>query len=233
MTEATSFVSWNRGRTPGAPYDKASPNLLLLAGELRSRWNLKNLGIYNVRPVRGGTAWSSHAFGAALDAGYGLGPARHNGPGIEVVERDILPWLIDNSAELGIQRIHQYQRTRYWEAGRGWIPKSPGAGNDWLHIETHPDRWADTTPIAERLLKGSQSASGALSAPTPPKYPGRPLQKGSKGINVKRIQLRLGLVADGNFGPVTDAAVRQYQLDHHLGLADGIVGPVTWRSLFR
>ena len=101
MTEASAFVSWNRGRSPGAPYDKASPNLLVIAAELRARWNLKNLGIYTVRPVRGGTAWSSHAFGAALDAGYGIGASRHNGPGIDVVEAEILPWLISNSAELG------------------------------------------------------------------------------------------------------------------------------------
>ena len=232
MTEASAFVSWNRGRSPGAPYDKASPNLLVIAAELRARWNLKNLGIYTVRPVRGGTAWSSHAFGAALDAGYGIGPSRHNGPGIDVVEAEILPWLISNSAELGIQRIHLYQRTRYWQAGSGWINKSPGSGNDWIHIETHPDRWADSTPLAQRLSEGSQRPSEPPTAPTPPKYPGKPLQKGSKGINVKRIQERLGLAADGNFGPQTDAAVRKYQLDHHL-TADGVVGPVTWSHLFR
>ena len=148
MTVATAFSSWNRGREPGAPFTKASPNLLLLAAELRARWNLKNLGCYVVRPVRGGTAWSSHAFGAAIDLGYG---ERHGGPGLAVVEAEILPWLIEHSAELGIQRIHLYQRTRYWEAGRGWVNKSPGAGNDWIHVETHPDRWADITPIAQRL----------------------------------------------------------------------------------
>lgn len=228
MTVATAFVSWNRGREPGAPFTKASPNLLLLAAELRARWNMKSLGCYVVRPVRGGTAWSSHAFGAAVDLGYG---DRHGGPGLAVIEAQVLPWLIENSAELGIQRIHLYQRTRYWEAGRGWVDKSPGAGNDWIHVETHPDRWADITPIAQRLLEGSQSASSVPQAPTAPKYPGRPLKRGSTGQAVKEIQRALGLTDDGKYGPQTEARVSAWQTEQKL-TADGIVGPVTWKALF-
>lgn len=228
MTIATSFQSWNRGLTPGPPYEGNSPNLDQIRAYLTGRWKLKHLGTYNKRPVRGGTAWSSHAFGAAVDLGYGL---RHGGPGIEILEADILPWLIENSAELGIQRIHEYQRTRYWEAGRGWVNKSPGEGNDWIHVETTRAAWGDARPVPERLLEASQTASNTPSAITPPKYPGKPLQFGSSGVNVKRVQARLGIVDDGKFGRQTDTAVKAWQTANALH-PDGIVGPATWARLF-
>lgn len=228
MSEASKFVSWNRGMEPGAPYDGASPNLQALAAHCHAQWRLKSLGIYSRRPVRGGTAWSTHAFGAAVDLGFG---ERHGGPGIAVLEADILPWLIGNSAELGIQRIHHYQRTKYWEAGRGWVNKSPGQGNDWIHVETTREAWGNNTAIARRLPEGSTSPSTAPSAPTPPKYPGRPSKRSSTGEAVKTIQARLGLTVDGKFGPQTEAAVIAWQTANALQ-PDGVVGPATWARLF-
>jgi len=228
VTEATKFVSWQKAGKPGPPHDGPSPNLDALRAYVAGRWHLKHLGTYNVRPIRGGTSWSSHAFGAAVDLGFG---ARHGGPGIAVLEAEILPWLIDNSAELGVQRIHHYQRRRYWEAGRGWVNKSPGAGNDWIHVETTRDAWADARPVPERLLEAPTSPSTTPTAPTPPKYPGRPVKRGSTGLNVRRIQLRLHLTADGKFGPQTEAAVRAWQTSNALR-PDGIVGPITWARMF-
>ncbi len=228
MTVAKHFQSWNRGMKPGAPYDRNSPNLDAIRTYLAGRWRLKHLGTLNVRPVRGGTAWSSHAFGAAVDLGFG---ARHGGPGIDVLEAEILPWLIEHSAELGIQRIHHYQRTRYWEAGRGWVDKSPGAGNDWIHVETTREAWADARPVSERLLEAPTSPSTTPTAPTPPKYPGRPVKRGSTGDSVKRVQTRLGAVADGKFGPQTEALVKSWQT-HNALQPDGVVGPITWARMF-
>lgn len=212
----TGFASWQTFGAPTPQYAQASPNLRLLAADLAQRFHMRNLGIYNRRPIRGGTAWSSHAFGAALDVRY---------ESLQFCEQAILPWLIENADRLGVQRIHHYARNQYWQAGKGWVNRTPGQGGDWLHIEVHPTRWADTTPIADRLKAGNSAATPA------PKYPARPLKLGSTGKAVQAIQTALGTTADGKFGPVTDRLVRNFQTANRL-TADGIVGPKTWAVLF-
>jgi murein DD-endopeptidase MepM/ murein hydrolase activator NlpD len=73
---------------------------------------------------------------------------------------------------------------------------------------------------------------GATSAPTAPAASGaRPVVKqGSKGADVKYLQNKLGITADGDFGPKTKAAVVAFQNKHGL-VADGIVGPKTWKAV--
>ena len=58
------------------------------------------------------------------------------------------------------------------------------------------------------------------------------LKNGSKGDDVKRLQTKLGLTADGAFGPGTEKAVKQWQSTNGL-TADGIVGDGTWSKMFR
>lgn len=56
---------------------------------------------------------------------------------------------------------------------------------------------------------------------------------GDKGFYVELVQTLLGgSIRDGNFGPMTQQAVLQFQRDHEL-VADGDVGPYTWRELLR
>jgi hypothetical protein len=60
---------------------------------------------------------------------------------------------------------------------------------------------------------------------------------GQPRSDVAAVQRRLDLLgygpipAHGEYGPITQAAVRSYQADHGL-YVDGVVGPVTWKSLF-
>jgi putative chitinase len=57
------------------------------------------------------------------------------------------------------------------------------------------------------------------------------LKNGSKGEDVKKLQVKLGVEAIGTFGPKTEAAVKAWQKANGLK-EDGIVGPITWGRLF-
>jgi putative chitinase len=56
------------------------------------------------------------------------------------------------------------------------------------------------------------------------------LKNGSSGPEVKQLQEKLGLAADGQFGPGTEAKVKEWQAANGLA-ADGIVGPASWSKL--
>lgn len=56
------------------------------------------------------------------------------------------------------------------------------------------------------------------------------LKLGNKGSEVKTLQSKLTLIADGIFGPLTEEAVKDFQEKSGLTV-DGIVGPKTWAKL--
>jgi tetratricopeptide (TPR) repeat protein len=56
------------------------------------------------------------------------------------------------------------------------------------------------------------------------------LRPGQSGEGVKRLQIALGLKPDGNFGPGTERALKNFQQKHGLR-ADGIVSAATWAKL--
>ena len=57
------------------------------------------------------------------------------------------------------------------------------------------------------------------------------LKLGSKGNEVKQLQEKLGLSADGSFGPGTEKAVKTWQSANGI-TADGVVGDGTWSKMF-
>jgi murein DD-endopeptidase MepM/ murein hydrolase activator NlpD len=58
----------------------------------------------------------------------------------------------------------------------------------------------------------------------------RTVKLGSRGSEVVYLQKRLGIGADGIFGPLTRRAVINFQKSRGLA-ADGIVGPKTWKAI--
>jgi putative chitinase len=57
------------------------------------------------------------------------------------------------------------------------------------------------------------------------------LKNGSNGEDVKKLQAKLGLAADGIFGPGTEIKVKEWQAANNL-VADGIVGDGSWGKMF-
>lgn len=82
---------------------------------------------------------------------------------------------------------------------------------------------------------GSTPVTEKPKTTNPYPVPDKNLRRGSKGVCVRWLQRELldrgyGILVDGDFGPKTEAAVRDYQKNHGLSV-DGIVGPKTIGSL--
>ena len=84
------------------------------------------------------------------------------------------------------------------------------------------------------ILNGATPKPPPIPAVEPAPPPGTTaratLRRPMKGDLVKELQSKLGLDADGTFGPQTEAAVRAFQRAHGF-VPDGIVGPKTWAAL--
>ena len=57
------------------------------------------------------------------------------------------------------------------------------------------------------------------------------IKLGSKGEDVKVLQMHLGMTPDGDFGPKTLLKVKEWQLKNGL-VADGVIGPKSWAIIF-
>lgn len=160
MTIQRRFFEWSKSGLDWSkpPYEACSPNLLALRAHLDATWpGGQYLGCQGNRDIRAGGTVSTHSYGAAFDWRYPDASANA-----------VIVFLIANSAELGVDAIHDYLRSRIWHAGRTpdlgdaytawWRPQTPstvnGMGQAWanyLHIETHPDAFTTSTPISPRL----------------------------------------------------------------------------------
>lgn len=180
MTIQTTFHNWSTSgldwRKP--PYESCSPNLSALNAYLMSIGG-QHLGCHGNRDIRGGGAVSAHAYGAAFDWRYEATTNGGKNLGRQWALDRLFPWLIDYSAELGIDAIHDYVGDRIWRSGRtgrtsdahgSWWKKQYGSGSGmgqawatYVHIETTKAAFGNGTPIDKRgipLIDGSTPKPG-------------------------------------------------------------------------
>ncbi len=231
------------GNTPSAG---PTQGILNWKSYVMGRWpGGVDLGVFVVRPVRGGSALSVHAVGRAWDWRYAS-----PGPGRQAAEA-ATAFAIDHHDVLGIQAIHDYVAGRIWRCSRGqqgpaWKQQPPGNGMGdpsaaWLHWEVHPASVLHNRDVASVLRESGVGVPvvGAIApaAPAAPSFPAPTLrQAGDRGANVTQLQQALGFWTyylakiDGDFGPKTEEAVKTLQRAQQqsgAGAVDGIYGPRT------
>lgn len=175
-----------------------------------------NWGIYNCRTVRGGATTSLHGEGRALDVGFPLGD-----PDGDALRNR----LLKVPGRLGIQAII-YERkiySRLSPEGRYYDGVAPHY--DHLHIEL-------TREAGQNL---SYATVKEVLSPIKRRAGSRRLNKGDQGADVRWLQAKLRIEADGVFGDQTEKAVMKFEREAAKKRpnmqVDGIVGKGTWRAL--
>jgi len=136
----------------------------------------------------------------------------------------------DPQAVAAVARVSATSRNKIGtDAGDGlvWI-----VGNANALTRTRPN---DPRVAAQKAAAAQPATTQPAAGNTQTTAPAQsgPLRRGSKGPAVRKLQLDLGVQpADGDFGPATEAAVKDFQQRYQLK-ADGVVGPETAQQIER
>ncbi|TLW94698.1 metalloendopeptidase [Saccharomonospora piscinae] len=140
-----------------------------------------------------------------------------------------------------------YTGARGVDLGGGWSALDPDARGQRVRAVQHllnqrghglqADGWLG--PTSTEAVKAFQRGSGLVADGQvgPLTWPEivYSLSQGANGHHVRAVQTVLnkhsaGLVVDGDFGSVTNSAVRGFQSGNRL-VVDGLAGAITWRAL--
>lgn len=208
---------------------KAQTGTVALAKYLMLRFpKTGSLGIYNCRLP------SKHSCGRAFDSKI---PTTSTGAAITSIGYPVVQFLIQYSTFLGIQLVI-YNRVYYSaNAPKGAYYNGVHPHRDHVHlehlmskaqsltfaqIEAHCGKVTTTPPPTTDWTEGL-----IMALPT--------LKQGMNSTDVKRGQGLLlangqTVEVDGDFGPVTATKTVAFQKSKSL-VADGIIGPNTWKKL--
>ena len=97
-----------------------------------------------------------------------------------------------------------------------------------------PMRFIANALIAQRAETPAESPVSPVEAPKVVSAPvtAISLKKGSKGEQVKQVQAKLGVTADGDFGAITENAVKAYQAKKGIKVT-GIIDQETYERLLK
>lgn len=215
-------------------------------------WNVGTWSVRNMNNKNFKARPSVHGTGRAADVSWRKAGAR--GFGNYDTALQVVDFWIANAELFMIEEIHDYFPKPY---GRGWrcdrsawrvydkptIGSAPGG--DWFHVEIAPAYADNADYYVQAFATATKGAPAPKMQPAPQTkgvdfspagglffaYPGKPLQRGSKGDAVKLVQAVVGAKPDGDFGPATAARVSTWQMGNGLK-PDGVVGPITWDKMF-
>lgn len=207
------------GGTPVATWVHRGIAPLVVEGLRRTEdggYDVRLLGGYNSRPIRGSTTTpSNHSWGLAVD----INPDKN--PMTSRLITDMPKWMVDAWKDLGF----------------GW-------GGDWRSRPDamHYEYMGTPTQAAARIraLGGTPPPAPVIVPPGVCSEAHPVLREGAEGRAVSHLQhflIKSGapIAPDGRFGGRTKQAVRNHQQwikdhkDSSLGV-DGVVGPHSWQA---
>jgi peptidoglycan hydrolase-like protein with peptidoglycan-binding domain len=162
---------------------------------------------------------------ALLGALLLAGPAdaakvRHRGPAVKLVQAKV------GASVDGVFGSGTLRAVKRWQRRHGLTADGVVGPATWRAMG-----FSGTRPVLKRVPPRKRSRSARRSASRRSSTRRRSGSRVvSRGAEVRIAQRRLGITADGVFGPGTLRAVKAFQRRRGL-TADGVVGPATWRAL--
>jgi len=140
---------------------------------------------------------------------------RHRGPAVAVVQAKVGASVDGVFGRGTLRAVKAFQRRH------GLTPDGVGGPAAWAAMG-----FSGSRPVLKRVPAKRSRARRSAGRERARRSPAVV----SRGAEVRIAQRRLGVTADGVFGPGTLAAIKAFQRRHGL-TADGVVGPATWAKL--